>query len=221
MQFEVPLRRICRAANCQQMFPAGKKFFITLYKAHESFLMTCQDPDAYNNIIFQMTDCIIQVPVVELTDDLKEKEREKIVSDEGICYSLTNQYYRTFYIYPNETVLINNSVTQGYKPKYIFIYWVDYTHQSNGDTNINNYILEKPNLRSLEIWCDGMELKKYEPRKKQVSIDWDAIYQDFIEWTGRTINTKQVWMNGKTIIPVKCRPFSRSAGKRPQCVYPS
>ena len=37
LQFEVPLRRICRVANCQQMFPAGKKFFITLYKAHEPF----------------------------------------------------------------------------------------------------------------------------------------------------------------------------------------
>ena len=37
LQFEVPLRRICRAANCQQMFPAGKKFFITLYKTHEPF----------------------------------------------------------------------------------------------------------------------------------------------------------------------------------------
>ena len=32
IQFEVPLRRICRIANCKQMFPAGKKFFITLYK---------------------------------------------------------------------------------------------------------------------------------------------------------------------------------------------
>ena len=26
IQFEVPLRRICRIANCKQMFPAGKKF---------------------------------------------------------------------------------------------------------------------------------------------------------------------------------------------------
>ena len=152
--------------------------------------MTCQDPDAYNNVIFQMTDCIIQVPVVELTDDLKEKEREKTASDKGICYSLTNQYYRTFYIYPNDMVLINNNVIQGYKPKYMFIYCIDHTHQSNGDTNINNYLLEKPNLHSLEIWCDGMELKKYERRKNQVSIDWDAIYPDFIQWTGRTINTK-------------------------------
>ena len=118
-----------------------------------------------------MTDRTIQVPVLELTDDLKEKEREKIALDEGICYSLRNQYYRTFYIYPNDTVLINNNVAQGYKPKYMFIDWVDYTHQSNGDTNINNYILEKPNLHSLGIWCDGMELKKYEPRKNQVSID--------------------------------------------------
>ena len=176
--------------------------------------MTCQDPYAYNSAIFQMTDCIIQVPVVKLTDNLKEKKREKIASDKGICYSLTNQYYRTFYIYPNDTVLINN-ITQGYKPKYMFIYWVDYTHQSNGDTNINNYILEKPNLRNLEIWCDGMELKKYEPRKNQVSIDWDAIYQDFMEWTGRTINTKQVWMNGKTIIPVKVDPSPDQQVKDP------
>ena len=29
-----------------------------------------------------------------------------------------------------------------------------------------------------------------------MAIDWDKIYQDFIEWTGRTINTKTVWMNG-------------------------
>ena len=40
LQFKIPLRRICRVANCQQMFPAGKKIFITLYKAHKSFLMT-------------------------------------------------------------------------------------------------------------------------------------------------------------------------------------
>ena len=100
VQLEVPLRRICRVANCQQMFPAGKKFFITLYKADESFLFVCQDRVAHQNVIFQMTDCTIEVPVVELTDDLKEEERQKIASDEGICYSLTNEYYGTFYIYP-------------------------------------------------------------------------------------------------------------------------
>ena len=44
IQFEVPLRRICRIANCKKMFPAGKKFFITLCKAPESFLLTCQRP---------------------------------------------------------------------------------------------------------------------------------------------------------------------------------
>ena len=74
VQLEVPLRRICRVANCQQMFPSGKKFFITLYKADESFLFTCQDPAAHQKVIFQMTDCTIEVPVVELTDDLKEEE---------------------------------------------------------------------------------------------------------------------------------------------------
>ena len=50
IQFEVPLRRICRIANCKQMFPAGKKFFITLYKAPESFLLTCQDPAHHNHM---------------------------------------------------------------------------------------------------------------------------------------------------------------------------
>ena len=139
-----------------------KKVFITLYKANESFLFTSQDPAAHQNVIFQMTDCTIDIPMIELTDDLKEKEREKIDSDEGICYSLTNEYYYTFYIYPTDTVLINNNITQGYKPKYLFFYWVDYTHQSDGDININNYVLEQPSLRSLEVWCDDIILNKYQ-----------------------------------------------------------
>ena len=117
------------------MFPAGKMFFIT-YKAPESFLLMCQDPAALNNVILEMTDCIIEVPTVELTDDLK------VGSKEGICYSLTNDHYKTFYIYPNDTMLYNNNVTQGYKPPWLFLYWVDYSHQSNGDININNYVLE-------------------------------------------------------------------------------
>ena len=142
IQFEVPFRRICRIANCKQMFPAGKKFFVTLYKTPESFLLMCQDPAALNNVILQMTDCIIEVPTIELTDDLKEEERLKVGSKEGICYSLTNDYYKTFYIYPNDTVLYNNNVTQGYKPPWLFLYWVDYSHQSSGDININNYVLE-------------------------------------------------------------------------------
>ena len=157
IQFEVPLRRICHIANCKQMFPAGKKFFITLYKAPESFLLMFQDPAALNNIILQMTDCIIEVPTVELTDDLKEEEHLKVGSKEGICYSLTNDYYKTFYIYPNNTVLYNNNVTQGYKPPWLFLYWVDYSHQSSGDININNYVLERPSLRELSVWC--MELR--------------------------------------------------------------
>ena len=134
----MPLRRICRVSNCQQMFPAGKKFFIPLYKAHESFPMTSQDPAALNNVILQMTDCTIHVPTVELTDDLKEEERLKVASEEGISYSLTNQYYKIFYSYPHDTVLYNNNVTQGYKPKFMYIYWVDYTHQSNGNINLTS-----------------------------------------------------------------------------------
>ena len=148
------------------MFPAGKKFLITLYKAPESFSLMCEDPAALNNVILQMTDCIIEVPTVELTDDLKEEEHLKVGSKEGICYSLMNDYYKTFYIYPSDTVLYNNNVTQGYKPPWLFLYWVNYSHQSNGDININNYVLERPSLRELSVWCDGIEVKWYEPKKK-------------------------------------------------------
>ena len=87
VQLEVLLRNICRVAKCQQMFPAGKKFFITLYKANESFLFTSQDPAAHQNVIFQMTDCTIDVPVVELTDDLKEKEK-RLPSTKGSVTAL-------------------------------------------------------------------------------------------------------------------------------------
>ena len=115
--------------------------------------------------------CTIHVPVVEVTDNLKEEEKLKVASEEGICYSLTNQYYKTFYICPHDTVLYNNNVTQGYKPKFMYIYWVDYTHQSNGDININNYVLERPSLKSLEVWCDSVNIKTYEPKKNENSID--------------------------------------------------
>ena len=76
-------------------------------------------------------------------------------------------------------------------------------------------MLEKPNLRSLEVWCSDIALKKYEPSKNQNNIDWDAIYQDFIEWTGRTITTKDVWMNGETIIPIKVGPSPDQRVKDP------
>ena len=95
LQFEVPLRRICRVANCKQMFPAGKKFFITLFKTHESFLLTSQDPAALNNVILQMTDCTIEVPVVELTDDLKEEERQKIAYATASPMSITRHFIST------------------------------------------------------------------------------------------------------------------------------
>ena len=119
----------------------------------------CQDPAALNNVILQMTDCVIHVPTVELTDDLKEEKRLKVGSEEGICYSLTNDYYKTYYIYPNDTVLFNSNMTVGYKPKYMFLYRVDYSHQSNGDINLNNHVLERPSLRSLEVWCDNINIK--------------------------------------------------------------
>ena len=181
VHFEVPLRRLCRVAKCKQMFPSGKKYFITLYKIKESFLFACQDSAARQNVIFQLTDCTIEVPIVEPQPEKQEEERKKIASDEGICYSLTNSYIRTYYIYLTDKVNCNPNVMNGYKPKYLFLYWVDYTHKSDGDININNYILERLNLCSLNVSVDDHLVKSYEPKKGQTSINWDQIYQDFIE----------------------------------------
>ena len=163
VHFEVPLRCLCRIAKCKQMFPAGKKYFITLHKAKESFLFTSQDQAAHQNVIFQLTDCTIEVPIVELQPKKQEVERRKTASEEGICYSLTNSYIRTYYVYPMDTVNHNYNVTNGYKPKYMFLYWVDHTHGSDGDVNINNYVLERPNLRTMDIWVDDHLAESYEP----------------------------------------------------------
>ena len=217
VHFEVPLRRLCRIAKCRKMFPAGKKYFITLFKAKESFLMASQDPAAHQNIILQLTDCTIEVPIVELQPDKQEEERKKITSDEGNCYSLTNQYIRTYYIYiyPVDTVNYNYNVTNGYKPKYFLLYWVDYTHESDGDISINNFTLERPNLRLLDIWVDDFLVKSYEPKQGENAVNWDQIYQDFIEWTGRTITSKGIWKNDRTMIPIKIDPNSRDQVKDP------
>ena len=32
------------------------------------------------------------------------------------------------------------------------------------------------------------------------------MYQDFIEWTGRNITSKDTWIHGRTIVPVKVDP---------------
>ena len=95
------------------------------------------------------------------------------------------------------------------------MYWVDYTHESDGDIIINNFVSERPNLHSLEVWVDDISVKAYEPKRSETSINWDAIYQDFIEWTGRTITTKEVWMNGRTIIPIKIDPSPEQQVKDP------
>ena len=74
--FEVPLRHLCRLAKCKQIFPSGKKYFITLHTAKESFLLCSQDPGAHQNVIFQLTDCTIDVPIVELQPE-KQEERKR------------------------------------------------------------------------------------------------------------------------------------------------
>ena len=168
--------------------------------------MTCQDAAAHQNLIFQLTQCEIHIPVVELTPEKKQEERDKINSPEGIAYKIMNQYVRNYYIYPIDRTKTERNVTGGYKPGFIYIYWVDYSHETDGDIQVNNYVLERPVLRSLEVWVNEILIQEWKPRQNQNDIDWDSLYEHFVKWCGRTITTKQVWMNGKAIIPVKIRP---------------
>ena len=143
LHLEVPLKHIL---EWKQIFPAGKRYYITLHKVKESFLLCSQDSGAHQNVILQLTDCTIDVPIVELTPEKQELEHRNIASDEGICYSLMNSYVRSYYIYSTDTTNFNHNITNGYKPKYLLIYWVDHMHESNGDININNFALKRPSL---------------------------------------------------------------------------
>ena len=82
-------------------------------------------------------------------------------------------------------------------------------HESDGDININNFVLERPSLRSLNIWLDDHLIKSYEPKKGEIAINWDKMYQYFVEWTCRNITSKGTWMNGRTILPMKIDPNPR------------
>ena len=83
---EVPLRHICRTAKCESIFLAGKKYYITLHKTKEPFLMQSIDPAAADHLMFQLTECEIEVPIVKLLPEKQEQERQKIMSPEGIIY---------------------------------------------------------------------------------------------------------------------------------------
>ena len=205
VHFQVPLRRICKFAQCDQMSPSEKDFYITLHKMKESFLFTCQRDAAHQQLMLQLTNCEIHVPIIELTPEKKKEEMDKINSDTGIAYKLLNDYTRTFYIYPHNSFKNELNVTGGYKPGMIYIYWLDFSNEADGHIQRDNYLLERPNLKSLEVWVNEIQVQEWGPRPGQDNIDWDTLYSHYVEWFGRTINTKKVWMNGKTIIPVKIR----------------
>ena len=77
VHFQVPLRRICRIACCEQMLPSNKDYYITLHRMKESFLLTCQDAAVHQNLIFQITSCEIHVPIVELTPEKSKKNETR------------------------------------------------------------------------------------------------------------------------------------------------
>ena len=126
--FEVPLRHICGTAKCESIFPAGKKYYITLQKTKEPFLMQSIDPTAADHLMFQLTECEIEVPIVELQPEKQEQERQKIAAPEGIVYPIRNDYTQTFYIHPHNTSIYNNNITNGYKAKYIYCFtgWISH-----------------------------------------------------------------------------------------------
>ena len=70
------------------------------------------------------------------------------------------------------------------------------------------------------MWSDDQLIKHYEPRKGDNIIDWDRIYQDFIDWTGRNINDKIAWMNGGAIIPIKLDPSPKDQVQDPNIYTP-
>ena len=47
LHLEVPLRHISRLAKCKKIFPAGKRYYITLHKVKESFLLCSQGSGAH------------------------------------------------------------------------------------------------------------------------------------------------------------------------------
>ena len=158
------------------MSPSEKDYYITLHKMRESFLFTCQRSTVHQNIMFQITNCEIHVPIVELSPEKKKEEMDKINSDTGIAYKLMNDYVRTFYIYPINRFKHETNVTGGYKPGMIYIYWLDYSNEAEGDVLRNNYTLERPNLRSLEFWVNEIQVQEWKPRPSQNAIDWDTLY---------------------------------------------
>ena len=74
VHFQVPLCRICCLARCEQMLPTNKDYYITLHKMRESFLMVCQRAAVHQNLIFQITNCEIHIPIVELTPEKRQEE---------------------------------------------------------------------------------------------------------------------------------------------------
>ena len=162
-QFEVPLCHLSRVADCKQMFPSGKDYILSLYKAKEDFLFTCADRDISGNIILQLTGCEIHVPIVELQPEKQNEERQKITSQEGIAYFLKNTYLKNYCVYRTDTTRTDVNVTDGYRPMFILIYSVDNSFDRDGLAGINNYILERPNLKSIDVYMDNQHVKGYEP----------------------------------------------------------
>ena len=81
---------------------------------------------------------------------------------------------------------------------------------SDGLAGINNYVLERSNLVSIDVYVDDQHVKSYEPKSGEAEINRDFIYQEYIKWTGHSLCTKDMWMNGKTIIPIKWDPNPQS-----------
>ena len=101
------------------------------------------------------------------------------------------------------------NVTDGYRPMFILIYWADHSFNSDGLPGINNYLLKIPNLKSINVYVDDQH-ERQEPKPGEDEINWDFIYQEYIKWTGCSLCTKEMWMHGKTIIPIKLDPNPQS-----------
>ena len=57
-------------------------------------------------------------------------------------------------------------------------------------------------------------------KKGETEINWDQIYQDFIEWAGRSISTKEIWLYNRTIILIKIDPNCKIKSRTQTYLHP-
>ena len=143
---------------------------------------------------------MIDVPIVELIPEKQETARKKIASDEGICYRIMNSYVRSYYIYPIDTTAYNYNVTNGYKAKYIFIYWVDHGQGGGGGGGGREYL---PRLHTGGVHAMFLGLKLH---LKAIFLGLKFSNINVLFWGGKNFQQLPFFSQFNYVIPQKIVP---------------